>query len=861
MPSSKTTTDRPRESDPGYPKTARKDDSKVDGSEQMSALQRIFGGHCAPVILVRPETGAILYANEAACTFYGYEPAELIGMTVEQLSIGSNQAVRAIRQKALEGLGRSLNIRHRLADGSERSLLAHSSTISIDGENLLLSILQDVTPLYVARDALRTRQQQLDLVVSASNSGTVSANLLTGELEASDTVWDLLGIGSERPRTLEAFSKLVHPDEIEAVTEHRWHAVEHHQRFERRFRLRRADGQYVWVLGTAKAVYDDNGRAIQYVGSVRDISFTKRIEADLRASESRYRSMFEASPMPMLVVDEESSQIIEANESAVSLYGRDLSGGTTSIAELIDGKASVVLKKLFGAETHSSVIEMQHCGLNSQVLDVVCRSCAIGTAGRKLRLVMIQDLTKSKADESEIERLASIDRVTGLPNRVSFESYLEQSISVADNERKTGSLIVVNLDSFSAVNETLGRGGADLVLAEIGRRLASTAGPNDIVARLEADKFAVLCHGIQRNAKLIANRSGRLANALREHLKEPCGIDGVNFNLSASIGIATFGGAGESPEVVIKRGESGATQAKRFGGDGVRFFDPKIQLAIDERASLELDLRRAVTESQFELYYQLQVDQNAHPVGAEVLLRWNHPERGLVPPFQFIELAEETGVIVTLGQWVLEQACQRLAQWADDPEYSHLRISVNVSARQFRQPDFVSHVTNILATTGASPELLTLELTESLLLDYADEAIEKMQDLRSLGVGFSLDDFGTGYSSLAYLKKLPLDELKIDRGFIRDILTDQSDAVIVRTIIGMAVNLGLSLIAEGVECAAQHRLLTQWGCTGFQGYHFGRPEPIASFSIVPLSGQVSGESAQATAQAHDGGNEKGELMS
>ncbi len=300
----------------------------------------------------------------------------------------------------------------------------------------------------------------------------------------------------------------------------------------------------------------------------------------------------------------------------------------------------------------------------------------------------------------------------------------------------------------------------------------------------------------------------------------------------------------ESADVLLQSAHAAVEQAKSLGRNQVRFFDASLQAVVQRRASLEIDLRQALRAGQFELFYQIQVSQQLETIGAEVLLRWIHPERGMVSPLEFIALAEETGVIIPLGSWVIEQACERLASWARMPGYEKFRLSVNVSARQFRQPDFVEHLTDTLRRSGARAELLTLELTESMLLDHPEDAIDKMNEVRRLGVGFSLDDFGTGYSSLAYLKRLPIDELKIDRTFTRDILTDPNDAVIVRTIVGMAKNLGLKLIVEGVETSEQQALLTRWGCAGFQGYLHGKPVPHREFKPYGLTTNAGARQSQ-----------------
>ena len=363
------------------------------------------------------------------------------------------------------------------------------------------------------------------------------------------------------------------------------------------------------------------------------------------------------------------------------------------------------------------------------------------------------------------------------------------------------------------------------------RRLGQGVRSTDLLARIGGDEFAIVLSQPGADPHVVRGEAEAFSTRVLELLRAPVRVAGEDYKITASIGLVIGDEQTHGADTMLRHAEAAVALAKQCGRDVWRLYDPALQADIDLRAALEMDLRKALDEEQFRLFCQLQVDQHGRPMGGEVLLRWFHPGRGMIPPLQFIDLAEVTGVIVPLGRWVLEQACRQLVAWGATPGYETLRLSVNVSARQFRHAGFVDDVRAILRRTGADPSRLVLELTESLLLDYADQAALRMRELRTLGIGFSLDDFGTGYSSLAYLKDLPLDELKIDRTFTRDILGSAGDAVIVRTMIGMARNLGLLLIAEGVETQDQHDALVRWGCTGFQGYLFGRPVPIETFAI------------------------------
>ena len=339
---------------------------------------------------------------------------------------------------------------------------------------------------------------------------------------------------------------------------------------------------------------------------------------------------------------------------------------------------------------------------------------------------------------------------------------------------------------------------------------------------------------LSENLEEAAVQAEHVGEKILALLNQPYQLTDRLYRSTSSIGVTLFNGRAESTDDLLKRADLAMYQSKSAGRNTLRFFEPDMQAAVTARAELEIDLRRGQQDAQFILYYQAQVNHNGYWTGAEALIRWQHPKRGLVSPAEFIPAAEETGLILPLGRWVLETACSQLVVWAGRPETSHLTLAVNVSTRQFRQSDFVKEITDLLALTGADPCLLKLELTESMLLDNVEDIIVKMSALIALGIRFSLDDFGTGYSSLGYLKRLPLDQLKIDQTFVRDVLTDPNDAAIVRTIVALAQSLGLSVIAEGVETEPQMEFLSQNGCSAYQGYLFSRPLPLEQFEALLL---------------------------
>ena len=440
------------------------------------------------------------------------------------------------------------------------------------------------------------------------------------------------------------------------------------------------------------------------------------------------------------------------------------------------------------------------------------------------------EVAERKQIEDQVRQLAFSDPLTGLPNRRMLMDRLEQALIAACRHGRQDALLFIDLDNFKTLNDTLGHDKGDLLLRQIATRLVACVRQGDTVARLGGDEFVVLLQDLSGNALQAGAQVQVVASKLLSTLGQPYELDGHGHHSTASIGVTLFGGTErESIEEPLKRAELAMYQAKAIGRNTLRFFEPEMQTTVTARAKLEAQLRQAVARKQFLLHYQPQAGSDTGTTGAEALVRWQHPERGLVLPGEFIAVAESSGLILPLGHWVLESACKQLAAWATRPGLAHLSMAVNVSARQMRQTDFVQEVISILESTGANPALLKLELTESVLVDNVEDIIVKMNALKAQGVGFSLDDFGTGYSSLAYLKRLPLDQLKIDEGFVRDVLVDPEDAAIAKMVVALADSLGLAVIAEGVETQAQRDFLAALGCSNYQGYLLGAPMALTQF--------------------------------
>jgi diguanylate cyclase (GGDEF)-like protein/PAS domain S-box-containing protein len=439
------------------------------------------------------------------------------------------------------------------------------------------------------------------------------------------------------------------------------------------------------------------------------------------------------------------------------------------------------------------------------------------------------DITERKEAERQIEHLAFYDLLTGLPNRRLFIDRLQQAMAGSARTQHMGAILFIDLDNFKIVNDTCGHDVGDRLLIEVARRLNGCVRDGDTISRLGGDEFIAMLEDLSEHPQEAAAQARTIAKKVIEALNQPYSIGGRMHHSTPSIGATLFSGNQDSVDELLKQADIAMYQAKSAGRNTLSFFDPEMQAAVAARASLEADLRQGIDEQQLVLHYQPQVDAGNCIIGAEALVRWQHPTRGMIPPAQFIPLAEETDLILPIGQWVLEEACACLSRWAKVPAACHLSLAVNVSVRQFRQPGFVAQVRQSIDRTGVAPNRLKLELTESLVIDDIEDTITKMVALKALGVGFSMDDFGTGYSSLSYLTRLPLDQVKIDQSFVRRLPDSPNDAVVVQSIITLAESLGITVIAEGVETEAQRQFLERHGCPLYQGYLFNKPVPLGFF--------------------------------
>ncbi|MFT3757930.1 EAL domain-containing protein [Thauera sp.] len=493
------------------------------------------------------------------------------------------------------------------------------------------------------------------------------------------------------------------------------------------------------------------------------------------------------------------------------------------------GKQAVETLRRIHAAGRIFAFETLHRRADGEIVPVEITAFPLELDGQPVVFHSARDITARKMSEAQVKRLAFFDPLTGLPNRRLLIERLETALRTCAYHKGWGALLFIDLDNFKTVNDINGHHEGDHLLQQVAEILLACVRKDDSVARLGGDEFVIMLEGLAGGHAGAAREAEAVASKVLQALCRPFPLGSTEYRGSASIGVTLFGDdPQENIEEPLRRADLAMYQAKLSGRNAVRFFDPQMQIEASRRAELDAGLWMALEQQQFVLHYQPQVLAEGVVVAVEALVRWHHPERGIVPPAEFIALAEENGLIVPLGRWVLEEACAQLARWASEPSRAGIAIAVNVSARQFRHEHFVDELIAILDRSGVRPSLLKIELTESMLLTDVENVIARMDVLKARGVRFSLDDFGTGYSSLAYLKRLPLDQLKIDKSFVRDILDDTNDAAIARMVVVLAESLGLQVLAEGVETEAQRECLARQGCDAYQGYLFSRPLPLAA---------------------------------
>lgn len=684
-------------------------------------------------------------------------------------------------------------------------------------------------------DLIRERQQ-LSNIIEGTHVGTWEWNVQTGATKFNALWAEIVGykLSEIEPTSIQTWISFLHPDDApQSAVLLEKHFANELAYYECEARMRHKDGHWIWVLDRGKVwSWTEDGKPLLMSGTHQDITARKLAEASSRIAATAFESQ-----EGMLITDA-NNIIIRVNHAFTRITGYSAEEAVGQTPKLLNsGKQT---KAFYSAmwktinQTGSWQGEVWNRRKNGEIYPQHLTITAVkDEAGIVTNFVATQtDITNSKAALDEIENLAFYDPLTQLPNRRLLLDRLKQALAASKRSGKRGALLFLDLDHFKTINDTLGHDVGDLLLQQVSLRLVTCVRAGDTVARFGGDEFVLLLEDLSKEELIAATQTETIGHKIQAALNQPYSLAAHKHRSTLSVGATLFNGHEVSVEALLKQADIAMYAAKSSGRNALRFFDPKMQEAITARLELEAELHKAIEQQQFQLYYQVQVGHDGQALGAEALIRWQHPERGLITPLNFIPLAEETGLILPIGKWVLDAACAQLKRWEQHELTRYLSLSVNVSAKQFHQADFVAELEALVVRHAINPARLNLELTESMLLQNVSAMIVKMNALRKIGIRFELDDFGTGYSSLQYLKQLPLYQLKIDQSFVRDIATDNSDRTIVRAIISMAHSLDLEVIAEGVEDEEQRQFLKNNGCNYYQGYLFGRPVPTGTFEAM-----------------------------
>ena len=689
--------------------------------------------------------------------------------------------------------------------------------------------------LFREAEGLRESSRRLNEAQRLARVGSWELDLVSGRLTWSDEIFRLFEIDPSRfAASYEAFLNAIHPDDRQAVDAAYTRSLETREPYEIDHRLRMPDGRIKHVRERCETDFDEAGQPLRSVGTVQDVTAEVLAEARIRL----YAKLFEHSGEAIMITDREN-HVLEVNAAFTRLTGYD-------IEEIRGCNPRFLASGRTPQETYQRMwSSLQTAGhwqgelwdrhRNGAIYPKWASISAICDDYRQVThyVASFTDISERKAAEERISYLAHHDVLTGLPNRFSLESRLEQALLTARREQIQLAVMFIDLDRFKIINDTLGHHVGDLLLGEVANRLRLCVRESDIVARLGGDEFVVVLTGL-----VAAADAASVANKVLHLLAEPYDIEGHALHSSPSIGISIFPSDGESAENLMKAADTAMYHAKEQGRNNAQYFTPAMNAEVHERMQLEAELRVALREGQLELHYQPKISVSSERVcGVEALARWQHPVHGLIPPMKFIPVAEESGLIEELGYWVLDEACRQWAVWRASG-IEGIQMAINLSAQQLRSRGLVETVAAAMRQHGLGPGDLELEITESVAMSDPQHAIQRLRELRDLGVHLAIDDFGTGYSSLAYLKLLPIQVLKLDRSFVKDIETDENDAAISAAAIALAHNLGLEVVAEGVETGQQADFLREHGCDFLQGFRYGRPEPASHLSDILQAGLV-----------------------
>lgn len=679
-------------------------------------------------------------------------------------------------------------------------------------------------------EELKKRELHLVEAQKLTHFGSWELDIKSGQLFWSEEVFNIFELPNHTSNiSYDKFLNLVHPDDRTDVDKAFLNAVENGLPYDLIHRILMTDGRIKYVREVCKIKYGGENESPIAIGAIHDITGDKKNEERLRIAAVAFETR------DSMIITDSQGTILQVNHAFTETTGY-------SYKEAVGNKPNMLQSNTHDKDFYRRMWEsLNKTGQwQGEIIDKrkngeeyptwLNISAVKNNKGDTTHYVSIHsDITSRKQAESKIRMLAFYDQLTGLPNRTLFLDRLNQAMAVSHRNGAYCALLLIDLDNFKMLNDTLGHAYGDKLLSFLAQRLKGLIRAGDTISRQGGDEFLILLTGLPNESHHAAIIAEKISEKIRTAIKECDSFSDIYHSSTASIGLTLFHGYQTTKEELIKQADLAMYRSKSTGRNAIHFFDPSMETAILTRMKLEADLHLAIQEKQLLVYYQAQVDKTGRYTGAEALVRWKHPERGMVSPAEFIPVAEETEQITLIGQWVLEMTCEKLAEWSSRPEMAHLTISVNVSTKQFCQSNFIDQVLSIIRNSGADPRLLKLELTESLLAENVEDIIKTMLALKAEGVQFSLDDFGTGYSSLSYLARLPLGQLKIDLSFVRNLLTDKNASAIAQAIVMLAKSLNMDVIAEGVETELQLEHLAHLGCNHYQGYLFSRPLPIEEF--------------------------------
>lgn len=803
--------------------------------------------HLSPnvVMLTRRSDGLIVEVNHHFEKILGWPAGQIHGKTTEELGLWADPPQRTQLMLATLSSNEPIisEVRLRSATGELREGILCSQNIELDGRALLLSTFVDTSERIRAEQLLKDSQERLDLALESARLGTWDWHIPSGMLYGSPRAAQLHGLPAAPYH--EAFAGFFkHIDAQDRQLMRRMFrqvlsgAASHYQVT---YRVNLGEGTTRYLETRARLYRDAAGAPARMAGTLLDITDQVVRQQRLQHSEEKFVRLFQASPYPVCVSERASGRFVEVNPTFCETFGWTADEVIGHSAEELnlwpDEHERAVLKdelQRHGRVRHREVIGRRKNG-ETLILEITLEPITLEDT--PCLLMTARDVSQLKSAQAQIQHLAYHDPLTNLPNRALLMNRISQQVAVLKRYNQRGALLFLDLDHFKHINDSLGHPVGDTVLKIVTARLEASVRLEDTVARLGGDEFVVLVGGLEGSRSEVTAEVRRLADMLRELLAEPMSLDGHRLSVTPSIGIALIPDHGSTPADLLKRADIALYRAKDSGRNTAQLFHNVMQKAASERLRMENDLRLALSRGELHLHFQPQVDaREDRIIGAEVLLRWFHPQLGQQSPAQFIQVLEESGMILDVGNWILDEACGACAGLLEAGliDASEFSLCVNISPRQFRQTDFVERIERSLSHNRLPCSLLKLEITEGIVIQNLEDTISKMRALKRLGVSFAMDDFGTGYSSLTYLKRLPVDTLKIDQSFVRDCTTDPNDAEIIRAIVAMARSLELTVIAEGVELTEQLEFLDRLGCHLYQGYLYSRPVPLEQFKALLL---------------------------